>query len=520
MTSICHSEAVTASILTLGGWELRQHAPLRCMCRGCEMHGKRVWYNYVSDTKEKHMWRWDPSDKMDYFFVTNSWGVSTAWLRQFTERLARQHVSFQSEAVVHEREAGRVGDLDRVPNRADLKLEKAWVAWRVVVRAYQHRLDLGGLNLALPTTGLLEEIWTWYPDFMYQERLRGLAENGITPSVVVIDGNAKLARRICGRDVAELMQCSPLGKYTATQCSEKPSFGRKCCSKHQIRDLGDAAGPPQSETIVCHRRRRVLESSASAEPYDVCLACVDEHGQPDRRLRQRWTAACNVTAGQLQDYWSKVGSGAYVPTASPEADLTAVSCKTHKEKTPGKATRRGGKRCGWLYACTPEGYILHLKEYVGSESLPQRYFFLAELVEKAPAIHVVRHDDACHLRRYTSKRKDDGPLAGRMAYPNLQYITDGLHDRNHVDPWCLANCSPKAECNKEYIEGHNSQACEQLFGRIGRHKFVVRAMNRLTGAFFLHEMAAVVNAEWLSKKQRERAVAARSPQGAPIAQYQ
>eukprot|EP00959_Pyramimonas_sp_CCMP1952_P045827 957775-Pyramimonas_sp.AAC.1 len=49
---------------------------------------------------------------MDYFFVTNSWGVSTAWLRQFTERSARQHVSFQTEAVAHEREAARVGDLD------------------------------------------------------------------------------------------------------------------------------------------------------------------------------------------------------------------------------------------------------------------------------------------------------------------------------------------------------------------------------------------------------------------------
>ena len=143
---------------------------------------------------------------------------------------------------------------------------------------------------------------------------------------------------------------------------------------------------------------------------------------------------------------------------------------------------------------------MHLKEYVGAESLPQRYFFLAEVVDKVPSVTVVRHDDACHLRKYTAKRAGDGALALRLAFPSMRYITDGLHDRNHVDPWCLANCSPKTEVNKAIVEGDNSQVCEQLFSALGRHKYVVRRMGQFTSAFFLNEMADVRNEKWLSER--------------------
>ena len=499
-------EAVNASVLCVGGWEVRRHVPLRCEKRGCLR--KRVWYNYISESTSNHVWHWRDHDRLEYLFLANTWGVSAQWLRQFTQRLAHQHASFDSEAKVHGEAARRAGRAEVVPFRADLKLQKAWIAWRVIVRLFEHANGQRGLNLLKTSPDMLKSIWSWYPDHMFYRRVQRFTEKGNSIKTVVIDGNAKLARRICGRAVAELMHCAPLDRYTATQCPCKPQFKMKCCGKHMASVLSGDCGPPQSEVIVAHRRRRVLETAPKTEPYDVCLVVRGQEDNPG--ALKRWAAACHVTQGQLQEYWSKAENQAYVPAASPDADLHSVSCRTHKETQPRRASSSSNpskfsRRCGWLYACTPDGYIVHLKEYVGAESLPQRYFFLAEVVEKAPAVDVVRHDDACHLRRYASKREGDSAFARRLSFPNIKYITDGLHDKNHVDPWCLANCSPKAEPNKALVQGVNSQICEQLFSSLGRHKYSVRRMGQFTSAFLLTELAEVRNDAWLAKQERARA---------------
>ena len=240
----------------------------------------------------------------------------------------------------------------------------------------------------------------------------------------------------------------------------------------------------------------MLSTSAMAEPYDVCL--VNRDRKNDLAWPRRWVAALAATLGQLQEYWDAQDAKAFVPAQSATRDLTSTSCKTHKEG--GNATRRARRR-GWLYGCTPEGYILHLKEYVGAESLPHRYFFLAELLKENKDIVIAVHDDACHLRRYADARTSDSIAARWLAFPAVQYITDRLHARGHADPWCLANCSPQAECNRDAVAGVNTQVCEQLFSDLGRHKLVSRIMDELTGAFLLHELAEVRNEEWLSRPQ-------------------
>ena len=494
-------DRVNASVLTLEGWQPMDHIPLRCRRRGCELEGKRVWYNFITIDEGDHRWRWDDSAEMHYFFVCNAWGVETAWLRQFTHRLALQHISFRTEAEVFTRAAVRTETEHLVPAKAHLKLERAWICWRVMVRAFHCAAAPRNVNLQQNVVSLLQSIWHWYPSYMLERRAQVLRDHGVTAKTAVVDGNAKLARRICARACAELMHSQPLGKYTATQCSEKPAFRLRCCRKHMPRPQAETTALGQSEIIVAHRRRRVLDDVPVAEPYDVCLASRDMRlaSGLDHRTPRRWVPASWMTQDMLQEYWDGKGDDAFVPVAAPLAARTATSCKTHKEDA-GRAERRKKCRCGWLYACTPEGYILHLKEYVGAESLPQRYFFLADVVEKYASVAVVRHDDACHLRRYADGRAGDSAAALRLAFPNIQYITDGLHSRNHIDPWCLANCSPKAECNRDLVAGENSQACEQLFSLIGKHKHSVRSMGRLTSHFFLIEMADVLNKAWADSR--------------------
>ena len=103
----------------------------------------------------------------------------------------------------------------------------------------------------------------------------------------------------------------------------------------------------------------------------------------------------------------------------------------------------------------------------------------------APTLDNIRHDDARHLWKFADAHTTDSDLASRLASPRIQYITDGLHDRNHVDPWCLANCSPKVHSNAAAVAGDNSQVCEELFSKIGRHKHSVGHMGKLNSALFL-----------------------------------
>jgi hypothetical protein len=124
--------AVVAQVLDVPGWKDCLHVPFRCRRGACRLSGKRVWHNFVSEAHDVHSWCWPDGKELKHFFITTSWGVSTAWLRQHTQRLTLQFASFVSEAEVHDAELERASADRRAPHRADLKLKQAWLMWRLV----------------------------------------------------------------------------------------------------------------------------------------------------------------------------------------------------------------------------------------------------------------------------------------------------------------------------------------------------------------------------------------------------
>ena len=133
-----NSNQVIAAVLETSGWRQVTHVPLRCRKSDCALSGKRVWYNFISTNEQTHAWCWNPQWELKYFFTHNTWGVSTEWLRQQTQRMAFQSASFDTEADTHYRAAERGGKPQVVPNRADLKLKEAWFTWRVVPTLVHH----------------------------------------------------------------------------------------------------------------------------------------------------------------------------------------------------------------------------------------------------------------------------------------------------------------------------------------------------------------------------------------------
>ena len=133
--------------------------------------------------------------------------------------------------------------------------------------------------------------------------------------------------------------------------------------------------------------------------------------------------------------------------------------------------------------------------------MSQRYFFLAEIKAAEPNVDLVIHDDACHLRKFCDANGSASSIAAALRFPQVRYVVDQLHSKGHTDSWCVGNCLSTSAANVDLVKNVNTQICEQTFSMLGRHKFVIRACDRLTAAVLLHELADVRNESWLAKHQ-------------------
>ena len=142
-----------------------------------------------------------------------------------------------------------------------------------VIRWRQHAARKEGevqvrVNLRKPLPTLLAEAWEWYPAHMLKRRVDLARSKQLDLSAVVMDGNAKLSGRICGRPAAEIIDNRSLDMFTVTCCSAEPQFKKRRCMKHDTSHAPADPLPEQSEVITAHRRVR---RAGQGELYDVFL---------------------------------------------------------------------------------------------------------------------------------------------------------------------------------------------------------------------------------------------------------
>lgn len=355
------------------------------------------------------------------------------------------------------------------------------------------------LNLAEKMPVLLREAFEWYPQLMLQKRAEVAQEHGVETKIGVMDGNMKLAGRICARPHAEVEYSPGLKMWLAHCCGQEPAHKKRRCAQHAESRPPVDPWPRQAEEVVAHRRsRRVCDGEA----YEVLLKAPEVPA-----WQGRWVVASQATPTQLHEYWKKMDQeGASVPVQSSASDLQASSCKTHKEHGPWlKKLIRAGRSNGFLFMVTPEGYCLHTKPFFGSESISQRHVFLGEASAAFAELETVVHDDACHLRKYSWKHRGRSELAARLAYPRTKYVLDRWHEGGHVDEWCRLNCKSDTEENKAILAGVNTSRAESWNSLMLRHKWLLRAMSRYTRAFFVHEVVDIRNAAMVAQKRAKDA---------------
>ena len=218
-------KSVSAVILHIDGWKTCTHVPKRCRKETCLASAKYLWHNYLVQDGRLHMFRWPGNVEMRYFFLTSHWGVTRAWLRQMSQRLCHQFISFESEAEIHAAAARRDAGLPSPPSKADDKLRCAWLAWRLVLRCAANDLlpdqpqRSFDLDLNCPLEVMCAAAASWYAAHMLNARVQMHASvtKASSFTAVVIDGNSKLTRRVCGHDV---------GAVLVLQI--------ECCHRHQV----------------------------------------------------------------------------------------------------------------------------------------------------------------------------------------------------------------------------------------------------------------------------------------------
>ncbi len=414
-------KAAKAMVLDTDGLRQLTHVPSRCQAAACPARGRLLWGNFHCGPGGARLWRSPAKSLPQFFMVTPRFGVTLAWYRQFSRRLIFHQASFEGEANVHKSPLLSVGRLSK-------NLLKAWLAMRVLERMWERGAQDSQLRLDEPAETTLGAQFTAYYAGMRRLRARQCAAGKVDTTLQVMDGHAKLTRRTCCVAQCCAVPSAKLGAFCVTACPGTPQVLTRQPKRKQESELHDAVR--LKRRILCHDHQRVFEATQGNLLHR--LQWIAPVGKSASDLAVPWVASSTADGSARRVPLDSLPRGALlehlvhssvqnfdppqdasVPLEPPLTDeatlaeLAELNCKTskmtHVTAARAKPKRKNARSGGFLVACADNGYITDAFEFMGAESLSQRYIFLAKLREVFPDLKVIVHDDACHLRRFADK---------------------------------------------------------------------------------------------------------------------
>ena len=509
-----------AKILHTSGMLSKRHVPLRCQSKVCTLKDSYVWHNYIS-RQGKHFFTGDVT-KLRCLMVSSTFGCTMDWLNQFHLRLLREHATFVGEAFVARAFDQVIGCSEAPLARLRLNIADVWFKWRILVRLHRMRGDAGprSLDLKKSVEQCAEQFWPDAHRHFHESTAAGVRDRGDKCDAVVMDANAKNRRLGCAAPYQHRLRNDKLSKSVRVPCPKTPKLGSLFFSDHaEWHDVCSSGGDGMK--IVDHKK---VEAVVDPEDSGVLLKINFGEGEPER-----WVKEEDVLPQVAFEYYRRVGEQdlqaiakkqakthkrnkawkefvdnamkSFTPVweaLSPEeraetlrlhsadADLSAVECSTHKEGDDCKAKCK--HTAGVMCACLSNGVIIAFQECFGSESLSQRYLFLATVKELYPDFSIMIHDDACHLHKFADARKGESSFAAEIAPPQMRFICDVFHIAGHTDPWCLVTTHPKAEGNEALVAGVRTSVCEFTFTWLSQYKHASKHMSQYSFSWFMMEM--------------------------------
>ena len=219
-------------------------------------------------------------------------------------------------------------------------------------------------------------------------------------AVAVVDGHSKLTRPVCRVLRCLALPSAPLGMQTLIGCANSPEKGRSLCELHgrlakelpaRIHPDGASLTQVKWTKAVARSVNEMVTMWACAPGKEPRRVSFDELPR-DELVKFQCRQALSVEDNLVED---TTGLGQDVSDETTLLELASLKCTTHKmavhrkrvaepKDVPAKRRRKCARSGGFLLACTPQGYILDVFEFMGTESCSQRYFFIARVEATFP----------------------------------------------------------------------------------------------------------------------------------------
>ena len=383
------------------------------ICKGC----KKIYYPCYVDHGLQRVFRMHDQ----IFHFTSTTAFTTKLLKHFSLQLTVGFISFEKAATIYNEEVTSEKTLN-----ADI-IEEMFFIYKVSEfnqNLRWHRKKNSHVNLEKICEENYEEI-AKAVELKWVDHV--CDDIGCSNRVIVCDGNEKLYRYICSKEI-ECIPSAPGVVAKKKRCVRNPVRGnqnlqnKKLCEHHSTQSLND---------------------------HD-----------DDKNVRIDFHPFTRSYVKKLE-----------------EVIVSGEGCKT--ESNVNKFSER---TAGMFYLFRPCGVRIAHREMLTAESLSLVFSTFFDIFTLSPAKDLIRtiiYDRACDLHPYLIRLAKEGNEAARH-FAELNFIVDIFHAEKHTMPKCTI-ISPECKYHPDlpqysYIRGANTEICEQSFHLLNPCKHITRNM--------------------------------------------
>ena len=299
---------------------------------------------------------------------------------------------------------------------------------------------------------------------------------GCAEGYASVDGNEKVDRTICAAPKCKIQFSKNMAKVYNC-CPNSPVFGNqyqpesRFCKDHQ--HLSDKS-----------KKKTSKENNKSPNTPENILLTI------------------NWSAGTCSTRFDK--DLASIPDSiSPEGCESAPGCKKSSNIKKFHSTT-----AGVFCLVRPCGLVVSFSEMLSHESCSQLLRFLINLLDGSNAIRCIGYDRTCQFVPFLRRLRNASPPnpAAEYLLKLLDFMVDGFHVEKHTGTECilgdpLCEFHPLLEKFKKY-NSPNTEAAEQFFSWLSRHKNSTKYMQQDVFFFYLYCNFNRRNNYLLTKKNR------------------
>lgn len=251
-------------------------------------------------------------------------------------------------------------------------------------------------------------------------------------------------------------------------------------------------------------KRRVMGNTGEVNRYELCLRNPIKGNQSSKSSRYCPEHAGDKEAMTEEQMDLRPNTRLYAKSIH-ECDTTEEGCKKQNNLTSYATYNR---TAGMFYVFRPCGIRISHGEMLTSESCSDVFVLLIDIFGKVPdpeLLRLIAYDRSCDIHPFIARLSREGNEAASY-YQNLKFVVDRFHVKNHTEKKCSLDSSeciyhPDLPQYSEY-KNMNSEIAEQSFNILNKFKYITRKMSYSRRLLFFKFLDDTANTSIIMKKSK------------------